>query len=106
MEKGSDEETVHIVKQKVNNRHEFSYHYFCILNFGVRLPPLETRLPGLDFRLTNHSTRSLDAKDMPIQSYLVYAEIGLAACAPTLAARAAQFRSSGETRPLERPKAD
>ncbi|KAF5930149.1 hypothetical protein HYC85_031022 [Camellia sinensis] len=39
-------------------------------NLGVRLAPLETRLPGLDFRLKNHSKRSPDAKDIPIQSWL------------------------------------
>ncbi|KAF5933160.1 hypothetical protein HYC85_029331 [Camellia sinensis] len=37
-------------------------------NFGVRPPPLETRLPGLDFRLKNHSKRSPDAKDMCFRS--------------------------------------
>ena len=65
---------------------------------------MESRLLELDFRLKNHSKRSLDAKDMPVQSYPVYAETGVAARAPTLAARAAQFRSSERTRPLERPK--
>ena len=60
---------------------------------------METRLPVLDFRLKNHSKRSPDAKDMLVQSYLVNAETGVAA-------RVAQFRSSGRTRPLERPKAE
>ena len=40
---------------------------------------METRLPGLDFRLKNHSKRSPDAKDMLVQSYPVHAESGVAA---------------------------
>ena len=47
---------------------------------------METRLLGLDFRLKNHSKQSPDAKDMLVQSCLVYAETGVAARAVPVAA--------------------